>query len=183
MDPIVVTELRGAEARERLADLAAVLADAVAGGASVNFMAGLDAERAAAFWQGQFPRIDDGSRRLFVALVGGRVVGTVVLSLAPQPNAPHRADIGKMLVHSSMRRRGLGRRLLATAEEAALAAGRTLLMLDTETGSAGEALYRGAGWTAFGVVPGHSFRPHGVLAPTTFFYKWLDSPPTEHPCP
>jgi GNAT superfamily N-acetyltransferase len=92
---------------------------------------------------------------------------------AHQPNAPHRAEIGKMLVLAAARRQGLGRRLLAAAEEAAREAGRTLLLLDTESGSAGDMLYRSCGWTEIGRVPGHAFRPDGRLAETTMFYKTL----------
>lgn len=78
-----------------------------------------------------------------------------------------------MLVLSSARRRGLGRRLLAAAEDTARRAGRTLLMLDTETGSAGDMLYRSCGWVECGRVPDHSFRADGRLAETTLFLKAL----------
>ena len=80
-----------------------------------------------------------------------------------------------MLVRARARRQGLGRRLLMTVEAAARKAGRTLLMLDTETGSAGDMLYRSCGWTEIGRVPGHAFRPDGRLAQTTLFYKQLAS--------
>ena len=108
-----------------------------------------------------------------VADDGQRLLGTVVLTFAPQPNAPHRAEIGKMLVHSGIRRQGLGARLLTAAEQAATRHGRTLLLLDTASGSAGERLYRRCGWTEYGVVPDHSHTPDGVLAPATFFFKRL----------
>ena len=32
-------------------------------------------------------------------------------------------------------------------------------MLDTESGSAGDLLYRSCGWTEYGRVPSHAFRP------------------------
>ena len=169
----VIRSLGAAEATARLADLADLLVDAVAHGASVNFLAGFRHDEAEAFWRGQIPAIREGQRALIVADVNGRAVGTVVVTHAPQPNAPHRAEIGKMLVHSGLRRRGLGARLLAAAEDHARRAGRTLLLLDTEAGSAGEHLYRRCGWTSFGVVPNHSYRTDGRLAPTTFFYKEL----------
>ncbi len=169
----LIRRLDAAEMAGRLDDLGAVLVDAVAHGASVNFMAGITQEQAAAFWHGQLADVADGGKRLLVAEDGGRLVGTLLLTLAQQPNAPHRADVGKMLVLSSVRRRGLGRRLLAAAEDMARDAGRTLLMLDTETGSAGELLYRSCGWTECGRVPEHSFRPDGRLAETTLFYKAL----------
>ncbi len=177
--PIAVRALEAAEAEARLGELAGILVDSVAGGASVNFMAGFSHAEARAFWQSQIPGIAGGEKRLFVgdaaARDGARLVGTVLLIFAPQPNAPHRAEIGKMLVHSRARRQGLGRRLLAAAEDAARAAGRTLLLLDTVAGSAGDKLYRSCGWTAFGTVPGHARLPDGPLADTTYFYKKLDA--------
>lgn len=173
MHDAAIRELGAAEAEARLGELAAILTDAVAHGASVNFMADLPAAEAVEFWRGQVPGIADGSRRLLVAADGAALVGTVVLTFAHQPNAPHRAEIGKMLVLSHARRRGLGRRLLTAAEATARDHGRTLLLLDTQTGSAGERLYRSCGWTALGIVPDHALTPDGRLAPTTFFYKRL----------
>ena len=83
------------------------------------------------------------------------------------------AGVGKMLVLSEVRRRGLGGRLLSSVEALARAKGRTLLQLDTQTGSAGERLYAGSGWTRFGVVPGHALTPDGPPSATSFFYKQL----------
>jgi GNAT superfamily N-acetyltransferase len=170
---VSIRALDAAEAEARLAELAAVLVDAVEHGASVHFMAGLTTEDARGFWRSQLPGIAAGEKVLLVGEDGSRLVGTVMLVFAPQPNAPHRAEIGKMLVHSSLRRRGIGRSLLAAAEDAARAAGRTLLLLDTETGGAGDLLYRSRGWIEIGTVPGHAFKTDGRLAPTTLFYKWL----------
>ncbi len=169
--PPTIRVLDAAEAEARLGELSDILVDAVAHGASVNFMAGFSKDEGAAFWRSQLAGIAAGDRRLLVGDDGARLVATVVLTFAPQPNAPHRAEIGKMLVLSTARRRGLGRRLLAAAEDAARVSGRTLLMLDTETGSAGDRLYRSCGWTAVGVVPDHAFRPDGRLAETTMFCK------------
>ena len=61
----------------------------------------------------------------------------------------------------------------AAAEAAALDAGRTLLLLDTETGSAGDMLYRRCGWTALGGIPDHSYTTDGRLAGATVFFKAL----------
>jgi GNAT superfamily N-acetyltransferase len=172
--PIAIRPLDNVEAQARLGELADILVDAVAHGSSVNFMAGFSHDEAKAFWRNQLPGITSGEKILFVGDDGDRLVATVLLMFAPQPNAPHRAEIGKMLVHSSMQRQGLGRRLLATAEQAARQSGRTLLLLDTATGSAGDRLYRKCGWTELGTMPDHSFTPDGRLAPATFFYKALD---------
>lgn len=168
-----IRALDATEAEARLGELSALLVDAVTHGASVNFMSGFSDEEGRMFWRGQLPGIAAGERRLLVAEDDARLLGTVVLSLAHQPNAPHRAEIGKMLVLSSARRQGIGRRLLGAAEDAAREAGRTLLLLDTETGSAGDLLYRRCDWTDLGTIPGHAFRPDGRLAETTVFYKTL----------
>ncbi len=170
----MIREFTPDEARSRLPELAAILVDAVAHGASVNFLQGFARAQGEAFWTSQLPGLTAGATRLFVAEGEGRLLGTVLLFMAHQPNAPHRAEIGKMLVHSAARRRGLGRALLAHAEDAARATGRSLLLLDTESGSAGDLLYRAAGWVECGRVPGHALRPDGQPAETTMFYKRLD---------
>jgi len=174
-----IRELDAAEAERRLPELAEVLVDAVDGGASVNFLRGLTPQAAEGFWRTQLPSLQAGSRRLLVAEVDGRIAGTVVLTFAHQPNQPHRAEISKMLVHRRCRKRGLGARLLSGAEATAARHGRTLLMLDTESGSAGERLYTRAGWVRVGEVPGYALSVDGVPTPATIFYKHLPAqPPT-----
>jgi GNAT superfamily N-acetyltransferase len=174
-----IRELDAAEAEARLSELADLLVDAVEHGASVNFLAGFSCDDGHAFWRKQLAEIAAGEKRLFVGERDSRLIATVMLIYAPQPNAPHRAEIGKMLVLSAERRQGLGRRLLDAAEAAALAAGRTLLLLDTESGSAGDKLYRSHGWIEYGRVPDHACKTDGVLAETTMFYKSLVSPLSE----
>jgi phosphinothricin acetyltransferase len=168
-----IRRLTGTEAEVALPALAAILIDAVASGASVNFLAGCDEAQATSFWRGQLPGIADGSRILLVAETGATIVGTVVITLAHQQNSPFRAEVGKMLVHSFERGRGIGRQLLAAAEQTALDAGRTLLMLDTEAGSAGERLYRACGWTVLGTVPDFCLANDGSLVASVYFYKHL----------
>jgi len=59
-------------------------------------------------------------------------------------------------------------------EDEARRAGRTLLVLDTETESAAESLYAKLGWTLAGVIPDFAYRPDGRLRPSSFFYKVLN---------
>jgi GNAT superfamily N-acetyltransferase len=176
-----IRPLRPDEAEAALPALADVLHDAVASGASVNFMADFTPDDALRFWRGQLPGLSDGTRHILVAEEEGRILGTVVVAFAHQPNQPHRADIGKMIVHSSARGRGTGQRLLQAAEALALAHGRTLLTLDTEADSAGDRLYRRCGWTAIGSIPSYSYTPDGRLTPATFFYKELSTTHARHP--
>jgi GNAT superfamily N-acetyltransferase len=173
MNDIAIRAMSASEAEARLDELAGMLTDAVAQGASVFFMAGFSREDGRKFWRSQLPGIAAGEKLLLVGDDGTRLVGTVMLMFALQPNAWHRAEIGKMLVHSSAQRRGLGRRLLAAAEEEARKAGRTLLLLDTEAGSAGEHLYRVCGWSEIGRIVGYHHSPDGRLSDTVLFRKTL----------
>jgi GNAT superfamily N-acetyltransferase len=164
----------GARVRQRAGELAELLADTVAGGASVGFLTPLGHEEAATWWRERAEAAAAGRLAVWAALDHtGRAAGTVSLAHPDKPNSRHRAELVKLMVHRSARGRGLGRRLLATAEEAAAAAGITLLHLDTETGSPAERLYRSAGWTRAGVIPDYAATPAGELRPTTLYYKRL----------
>ena len=153
--------------------LSELLLDAVAGNASIGFPAGLSRDVAEQFWTDVAIDVAGGRVILLAARLNGRIVGTVQLGFSRFPNGRRRAEIAKLLVHSSMRRRGLATELMSAAEHHARRASRTLLILDTETGSSAETLYRKLGWTAVGVIPEFAYRPDGELRPTTFFYKLL----------
>lgn len=156
-------------------ELAEVLVDAVDSGSSLGFLAPLGHDTAAAWWEALAPAVADGRLLVWAARGDGRLTGTVTLALEARHNGGHRAAVGKLIVHRDARGRGLGRDLLAVAERAAARAGRTLLLLDTETGSPAERLYRSAGWIETGVVPGYAADPWGEPRPCTFFYKPLGS--------
>jgi GNAT superfamily N-acetyltransferase len=98
----------------------------------------------------------------------------VTLALKQPENQSHRADVAKMLVHRRGRRQGVGALLLSAVEEAALSAGKTVLVLDTASADA-ERLYARAGWQRVGVIPDYALWPGGGLCPTTVFYKRLKS--------
>jgi len=170
---IAIETLTAAEAGAAIPDLAAVLIDCVARGASVSFMRALSRDRAEAFWRDVAEGVAAGERILIVARLDGRIIGTTQVVAAGPENQPHRADLAKMLVHGDARRRGVGARLLAAAEAAARAAGKTLLVLDTVTGGDGERLYARMGWTRVGVIPNYALMPDGAPCDTTVFYKAL----------
>lgn len=170
-DTVCIRRLAPAEAIEAASALADVMLDCVAGGASIGFMADTSREEATAFWRGQ-AQAGDG-RAILVAEDDQGILGVVEVIPAWQPNQPHRADIAKMLVHRRARRRGVGEALMRAAEAAAREMGRTLLVLDTVTGDAGERLYARVGFTPVGVIPDYALFPDGRPCATTVFYKAL----------
>ena len=155
-------------------DLAVILADAVAGGASVGFVEPFTPEDAAAWWQSIERDVVRGLVVVIAARIDRRVVGTAQLRLAQWPNGRHRAEVAKVLVHRSARRRGVATALMREIERLALEAGRTLLVLDTIAGSDAERLYAQLGWTRAGEIPGYAGMPNGELRPTVVLYRRLD---------
>jgi len=173
VEQIEIRRLGAAEVRARLDGLAAVLVDCVDGGASVGYMAPFSHEEARGVYDAYAEEVEHGRRLLLAAFSDGTLVGTVQVVFAPHPNQPHRADVARMLVHRSARRRGIGRRLMEHAEREALAEGKTLLVLDTVTGDDAERLYEQLGWTRVGVIPGYALYPDGRPCDTTVFWKAL----------
>jgi GNAT superfamily N-acetyltransferase len=154
-----------------LEGLAAVLVDCVEGGASVSFMHPLTRARALEFWRRVADGVERGERALLVAEDEQGICGTVQLLLDLPENQPHRADLSKMLVHRRARRKGVAPALMRAAEQAARVEGKTLLVLDTVTGSDAERLYDRLGWTRVGVIPGYALMPRGGLCATRVYYK------------
>ena len=154
--------------------LADLLVDSVDDGASVGFMHPLEKAKAVAFWRCVADGVAAGERALLIAEDESGIVGTVHLMLALPENQPHRADVTKMLVHPRARRRGLGAALMNAAEEMARDCGRTLLVLDTVTGSDAERLYARLGWIRVGEIPEFALLSRGGLWGTTVFYKKLE---------
>jgi GNAT superfamily N-acetyltransferase len=155
--------------------LADVLVDCVDGGASVSFMHPFGHEHARAFWQRVAQDVRAGKRALIVGEDDEGICGTVQLVLDLPENQPHRAELVKMLVHRRARRQGLAASLMRAAESTALECGRTLLVLDTVTGSTAERLYTRLGWQRLGVIPRYALMPDGPFCDATFFYKDLTS--------
>jgi GNAT superfamily N-acetyltransferase len=187
-----IVELDAARYRAAIPALAALLLDVVDGGSSVNFLAGLTDAEATAWWTARIPDIDDGTITAFAAIdpaaagaapassqeatrgapVGG-LVGSTLLIRSRNANATHRAEIGKVLVHRTARRRGLASALMTAVEARARADGRWLLILTTEADSAAAALYRGLGWVELGTMPDNARRVDGSLVAATYFWKDL----------
>ncbi|HET7850516.1 MAG TPA: GNAT family N-acetyltransferase [Pseudolabrys sp.] len=159
-------------ARAAIDELADVLSDCVAGGASVNFMHPFGHSDAKQFFEKIVPIIARGETILLGARLNGRIIGTVQLGLDTPPNQPHRADVKKLLVHRSARGRGIGAALMRHIEAVAKKHGRTLLTLDTASAEA-ERLYQRGGWQRLGTIPDYALWPAGGFCDAVIFWKKL----------
>jgi ribosomal protein S18 acetylase RimI-like enzyme len=131
-------------------------------------------EEARHYWAQVIADVEQGTRVLLVARQGGQVVGTVQLEPAAKPNAAHRAEVQKLLVHTRARRQGIGRALMQAIEAAALELGHTLLVLDTRKGNNAEQLYRQLGFIRAGEIPRYVRSIDGRLNDTVFFYRYFE---------
>jgi GNAT superfamily N-acetyltransferase len=173
VEPIEIRRLADTELREQLDALARVLADCVAGGASVSYLAPFSHEQARVAFGGMVAEAEQGHRLILAAFASGELIGTVQVILTLPPNQPHRGEIAKLLVHRSARKRGIAQLLMEHADLEARAEGKTLLVLDAVTGGDAERLYARLGWTRVGVIPNYALFPDGRPCDTTFFWKAL----------
>lgn len=170
-EQLEIRRLAPADVEEQLDALAGVLADCVAGGASVSYMAPFSHEDARNAFAAFAAEAEQGRRLILAAFADGDLVGTVQVILTLPPNQPHRGEIAKLLVRRSARGRGIAQRLMERAEAEARAEGKTLLVLDTVTGDNAERLYQRMGWNRVGVIPGYALYPDGRPCDTTVFWK------------
>jgi ribosomal protein S18 acetylase RimI-like enzyme len=169
MAEIEIRRLKDSPAIRRA--LAEMLVEVVADGGSVNFMHPLPLADAEAAWSGWLAAAERGERIVLGAFDGDVLASTVSLLPAPQPNQPHRAEVGKMMTRVSHRGRGLARRLLDAAETLAREQGRSLLVLDTAVEDGAMGLYEKQGFTFVGIIPDYAYKPHGGLTGAAFYYK------------
>ena len=170
---IEIRQLTAEEGRQYVGQLADVLLDCIAGGASVSFMASLTKSEAESFFKQVVQGVRRGDRILLAAFLDSKLVGTVQVVFPWPPNQPHRADVAKLLVARAARKQGVAQRLMEHAEVASRQAGKTLLVLDTVTGDNAERLYTRLGWTRVGVIPNYALFPDGSWCDTTIFWKQL----------
>ncbi|KTC40830.1 GNAT family N-acetyltransferase [Pseudomonas sp. L5B5] len=153
-----------------------LLFDSVQHGASVGFMADLDDSQARDYLASVQAGVEDGSLLLWVVVEDERVLASVQLALCMKANGRNRAEVQKLQVLYSARRRGLGQQLMNVLEQAARHLKRGLLYLDTEAGSPAEAFYRTLGYTRVGELPNYCQSPDGTYTPTAIYFKTLDQP-------
>lgn len=170
---MIIRRLDARAMKEVRTQLATLLLDAVADGHSLGFLAGLDDVQLDEYWSGVEAEVSRGSRVLLAAERNGLLVGSVQLALCQAQNGSNRAELQKMLVHCTMRRRGIGTALLQAAEIEALSLRRGLLVLDTLAGSGAEQLVSNSGYTRVGELPEFCCTPNGHWRATAIYYKTL----------
>lgn len=169
-----VHPLSADDIRNRIEQLCDVLENCVQGGASVSFMLPFGREKSRAFWQGVAESVDRQERIVLVdENAEGQISGTVQLVVGQPENQPHRADVAKLLVHERARRQGVAGKLMAVLETIARNHGKTVLVLDTSSGSGAETFYTQCGWQKVGEIPRYALMPDGAMTATSVFYKFL----------
>ena len=172
--PLRILTLTHHDILHRSSELAEILIDCVNGGASVSFMQPFHPDKALSFWNTVAQSVSAGERIVFAAESdNGELMGTVQLIVDLPENQPHRAEVAKLLVHSRGRRRGIAGLLMNELERVAREKAKTVLVLDTATGSGAERFYQQSGWHKAGEIPRYALMPDGELTGTTVFYKFL----------
>lgn len=150
-------------------ELSKLIIDVVQDGASIGFLPPLAADTASAYWQ----EVPGPGVLLWAAMEGDTIIGTVQLHLVLKPNAPHRAELAKLMVHPDHRRKGIAGLLIETAEQAAAELGRTLIILDTREGDPSNLLYQSRGYVEAGKIPDYVISADGGMDATVIYYKKL----------
>ncbi|KAJ4011706.1 hypothetical protein NW752_008714 [Fusarium irregulare] len=147
-----------------------------------EFLPPLSHEKLLAWWKERIAEVADGKRLIFILLdetepghrpKGSEVKGVVMLSMSSSETGPFRGVVEKLLVHKGFRNRGGARTLMSALETEATKRGRTILLLDTETGSPAEEMYKKLGYNELGKIPEYGLSPNGELKGGTFFWKNL----------
>jgi ribosomal protein S18 acetylase RimI-like enzyme len=168
--------LGGTLTAAELRDLTTLLADCVNDGASIGFLAPLPEAEAETYWRKVTTEVQAGQRLIFAAreAAGGPIIGSAQLGLESRPNGRHRAEVQKVMVRPTHRRRGIAAALMALVETAARDRWVRLLFLDTSEGRGGAVrFYESLGYTYAGGIPGYALDPDGTPAKNAIYYKTL----------
>lgn len=158
--------------RSELADL---LINAVAQGASIGYTNTLTREEAEDYIHNLRSALAKHHLLLWIARDKDGIAGCIQLDLCIKPTGQNRAEIQNLMVRSQVRRQGIGKSLVAALERTARDRQRGLLYLDTQSGSPAEAFYRTLGYRRLGEIPDFACNPDGYYHPTAIYYKRLFS--------
>ncbi|KAK1752126.1 hypothetical protein QBC47DRAFT_66770 [Echria macrotheca] len=150
------------------------------------FLPPLTNEKLLPWWKERIAEANQGTRVIVLLLpevpLGKKAQGTdlrglAMLKLSESETGSFRGHIDAVLVSQKHRLQGGARALVTALENEAAKRGRTLLLVDAETGSIAEAAFKKFGYTEIGKVPAFS---RAALPDSkkgeTFFYKNLVPP-------
>jgi len=156
--------------------LCGLLCACVCGGASIGFVEPMGSAEAQAYWKDVEAEARKASRLVLVAREGPGlpIIGSAQLAFVSKPNGRHRAEVQKVLVLPSERRRGIASLLMRAVESEASGRGVRLLHLDTSEGRSGaREFYEALGYAYVGGIPGFALDPGGSPAKNAIYYKTL----------
>ena len=155
-------------------DLVELLRSCVDAGGSLGYLAPMPESQAVDFWDGVGTHVESGVRTVLIARDGHRIVGTVQIAFESKPNARYRAEVMKMMVAPSHRRRGIAADLVRELERHARERSITLLVLDTAEGPSGARnFYESLGYVYVGGIPDYALDPAGVPVQNAIYFKRL----------
>ncbi|TPX35473.1 hypothetical protein SmJEL517_g02055 [Synchytrium microbalum] len=166
-----VVMLSADDAAKHLPEFIDLLRDSVENGGSIGFVIPMELKVAESFWLGVFEDVQTGNRKLLAILSDQ---GVASRSPAETSYITHRAEVQKLLVHSSKRKNGLGSRLMEAVEDLARKENRRLLVLDTIEENI--KFYQRLKWNLVGEIPEFALSPYGTdrdADSTYVFYKLL----------
>ncbi|KAH6692293.1 hypothetical protein F5X68DRAFT_258981 [Plectosphaerella plurivora] len=130
------------------------------------FLAPISDHDTDAYWRSLWPQIS----------ANPPLVSLFVITKRASDGAPNlaNAEVLKLLISSTERGQGLGHLLMRHVEAFARdSMNKSVLLLDTATGTPARAFYLKSGWTEWGVCPTYAAYADGTLGDCSFFIKQL----------
>ncbi|RYP69620.1 hypothetical protein DL769_005240 [Monosporascus sp. CRB-8-3] len=146
---------------------------------SIGFRAPLSGEAADEFWLATATKLTETPRVLHCFVLtadpaAADVLATGSIVTIPKVTHRHRAEIVKLLVHPSARRKGVATAMMHHLESFAKnSLGKEVLTLDTATTTPARAFYNNIGWKEWGTCPEYADFADGTRGDATFFVKVL----------
>ncbi len=165
-----IRRLAAAELLERKQEFEWLLGDAINDGGCVGFLLPVQADKLDRYWNGVAREMEAGEREVMAALENGRVIGALQIAYEKAESVRHRADLQKLIVHSTERRRGIARALLVHALERMPALGLVMYTITVAKAGPAEMLVRSLLFTRYGVMPHYGLTPDGKLHDASQYY-------------
>ncbi|KAK3390207.1 hypothetical protein B0H63DRAFT_108474 [Podospora didyma] len=146
------------------------------------FLPPLTNEKLLPWWKERIAEANQGTRVIVLLLpdtapgakpMGPDLRGLAMLKLSETETGSFRGRIDAVLVNQKFRRQGGAKALVDALEYEAARRGRTLLLVDAETGSVAEAAFKKFNFIEIGKVPQFSRVLSNDRKGETFFYKDL----------